>query len=221
MLAYNGYMLSDRNVCFMWACYRGDENLLEIIVGMKEFKWDLNFCFANPHPLLGMFKYVHIVKYLIENVSGIDDSYILFFASKGGFTDVVKYLILERNVDPNIPGFYSVLDIAILKNHLDIVKFLIECGKCDLSNSRFARLALDYHKYNIIDFFIQKGFYTEEIINSQYFLQSRTRFEDIKKKASKKIYFWWVQLCYDPDMLCGHRSMQKGYMEYKTMWHSI
>ena len=44
-----------------------------------------------------------------------------------------------------------------------------------------------------------------------------------KLKAQKKIYFWWIQICYDLDHHsgCGKRMAQRNLAEYETMINKI
>ena len=39
----------------------------------------------------------------------------------------------------------------------------------------------------------------------------------MRRKHMKKIYFWWVQVCYDTNRISGQRSMQKSYDNHKKM----
>jgi hypothetical protein len=36
----------------------------------------------------------------------------------------------------------------------------------------------------------------------------------IKERAQKKIYFWWIPICYSLDRECGRRMAKKNYDKY-------
>jgi hypothetical protein len=37
-------------------------------------------------------------------------------------------------------------------------------------------------------------------------------------RAQKKIYFWWIPLCYDPNSKSGQKMAQKSYETYMTIF---
>ena len=41
--------------------------------------------------------------------------------------------------------------------------------------------------------------------------------ERFRVTAQKKIYFWWIPICYDIERDCGKRMAQKNVDEYKTI----
>ena len=38
-----------------------------------------------------------------------------------------------------------------------------------------------------------------------------------RERAQKKIYFWWIPICYDPMRTCGQRMAQKNLNEFECM----
>ena len=72
--------------------------------------------------------------------------------------------------------------------HLDIVKYLVEkCG---------AVLLIPNPK------------------DERYLIICERGEEKRRERAIKKIYFWWVQVCYDVKRPCGNRMMKRNYEEY-------
>ena len=41
--------------------------------------------------------------------------------------------------------------------------------------------------------------------------------EKIKNRAQKKIYFWWIPICYDIMRTCGQRMAQKNLNKFEQM----
>jgi hypothetical protein len=40
----------------------------------------------------------------------------------------------------------------------------------------------------------------------------------LREKAQKKIYFWWIPICYDVNRECGKRMMQKNWEATKALF---
>ena len=112
---------------------------------------------------------------------------VVSWACEVGHLKVVKYLIEKCGADARVRNDY-VVQWASTRDHLEVVKYLVEkCGAIlHLANPK-------YERYLIV---CEKG--------------------EKKRQCAmaKQIYFWWVQACYNPNTLCGHRSMYKGYKEY-------
>ena len=52
-----------------------------------------------------------------------------------------------------------------------------------------------------------------------YFAFCQKMKEKKRIRAQKKIYFWWIQICYDLEHHsgCGQRMAQKNLEEFETM----
>ena len=50
-----------------------------------------------------------------------------------------------------------------------------------------------------------------------YILFCQKMQEKKKLRAQKKIYYWWVQICYDMKRECGKRMAKKNVENYKKM----
>ena len=38
--------------------------------------------------------------------------------------------------------------------------------------------------------------------------------EKIRLRAQKKIYFWWIEICYDPNKKVGQRMLENKWLEF-------
>jgi len=43
---------------------------------------------------------------------------------------------------------------------------------------------------------------------------------DIKISAQKKIYFWWIEICYDPNKEVGQRMQERKWLEFDKLQKS-
>ena len=43
--------------------------------------------------------------------------------------------------------------------------------------------------------------------------------ENKKERAQKKIYYWWIQICYDPEHPsgCGKRMLEKSWLSFDNL----
>ena len=48
----------------------------------------------------------------------------------------------------------------------------------------------------------------------KYILFCQKMEEKTRLKAQKKIYFWWIQICYDPETKVGQRMQEKSWLEF-------
>ena len=108
-------------------------------------------------------------------------------ASKNGHLEVVKYLVEKCGVNARVEDDWAV-KCACMNGYFEVVKYLFKKYR-DIPPI----FNPNYERYLIV---CEKGEKTRQYI------------------SSKKIYFWWVQACYNPNSLCGQRSMYKGYREY-------
>ena len=156
---------------------------------------------------------------LVDN--GCDKNKILCQICHLGYLDVVKYLVEKCGVDARAKYDYAVR-WASVGGHLEVVKYLVEkCGANARANSDYAvKWASENEHLEVVKYLVEKCRAVLPDVNPKY-----ERYLSVCQKGEKKrtyimvkrIYFWWVQTCYNPDTLCGHRSMYKGYREYLSM----
>ena len=154
---------------------------------------------------------------------GDDKHIILHRVCKFGHLEAVKYLVEICGVNARDDNDYAVR-WASWYGHLEVVKYLVEkCGANARADNDWAvRRASWYGHLEVVKYLIEKcgAVLPEEDVNPKYerYLSVYMKGEKRRKCImAKKIYFWWVQICYNPDTLCGQRSMYKGYREYLSM----
>ena len=87
-----------------------------------------------------------------------------------------------------------ILQVAISNRCFEVVEYLIEIQHYNITSINISVQTL-YPKYLFV---CEKGVARR------------------KEKASKRIYFWWIQKIYDINNLCGNRMVRRNYDEYKS-----
>ena len=151
--------------------------------------FNLKFCYTASNGHLQM------VKYLASHCD-VDvhykDEYALRFASLFGHFDIAQYLIKEHHSDVR-----ALSDTALLwateNSHLEVMKLLIENGAP--SSLPSVKRHKRFQKYIL--------FCKKNILKRQL-------------EAQKKIYFWWIPICYSLEHPsgCGQRMMEKNWTKY-------
>ena len=165
-----------------------------------------------------------MVKYLVEkcgaDVRASNDSAVRY-ASENGHLEVVKYLVEKCGADVGSSNDYAVRYTSA-NGHLEVIKYLVEkCGAdvraCDDSAVQFAS-ENDY--LEVVKYLMNHG----AVLSNpnpkyeKYLLVCEKGEEKRRERASKKIYFWWVQVCYDVKRPCGNRMMRRNYEAYNKFF---
>lgn len=167
--------------------------------------------------------HLELVKYLVEkcgaNVRSGDDSAVRC-ASYTGHLEIVKYLVEKCGADVRSGGD-SAVRWASVYGHLELVKYLVEkCGADFRSENDWAvQFASTNGHLEVVKYLINHGavlLYPNPRYNKYLLICERSE-EKRRERASKRIYFWWVQVCYDVKRPCGNRMMKRNYEEYKKM----
>jgi hypothetical protein len=69
----------------------------------------------------------------------------------------------------------------------------------------------------IVRYLISLGYPTDIIEDERCkrYIAFCDRMEQRKKLlAQKKIYYWWIQICYDPETNVGKRMLEKSWVEF-------
>ena len=199
-------------------CKKG--NLEDIIFLMNE-GYDKN----NILIWLSRFGHLEIVKYLVEKCGAdvrSNNDYAVRRASMYGHLEVVKYLIEDGGANARAEDDCAAR-CASQHGHLKVVKYLVgKCGADVRVNSNFTvwLASVRYH-FEMIKYLVEKC----RVVVFSGFNPKYERYLSVCEKGekkrkcimAKKIYFWWVQICYNPNTLCGQRSMYKGYREYLSI----
>ena len=128
----------------------------------------------------------------------------------------IDILYKEENLKKHITddNRNAILRWASRNGHLEMVKYLTEeCGaNVRIKNDYVVRLASVGGYLEMVKYLINHGavLSTPNPKYEKYLLIC----EKGRERASKKIYFWWVQVCYDVKRPCGNRMMRRNYEEY-------
>jgi hypothetical protein len=134
--------------------------------------------------------HLELVKYLCEAGASLSKygEEALFCASKVGNLEMVKYLCKARI---EVQKFNNrCVRIASFNNHFEVVKYICENGGDKYYASAKCRAYITF---------------CEKIQNK------------IRERAQKKIYFWWIPICYDTRRECGKRMMQKNWEKTEAL----
>jgi len=135
---------------------------------------------------------VEVAQFLISIGASVtcEDNYSMRLASENGFLEIVRLLYesgADIQVDDNIP-----IARASANNHLEVVRYLVEVG-ADRTKIAVGSRAARYLA-----------------------LLERTQ-QKIRDRAQKKIYFWWIPICYDPKRDSGKRMMARSWEETQAL----
>jgi hypothetical protein len=211
---------------------------LEIVKYFCE-KTNVNFQCNDNYPvrIAAWNGHLSIVKYLQGKGANIfaNDNYAFRFAVENGHLEVVKFLHqsgveLEKfSYDNNFHITWSTCN-----GHYEVVKYI-----CDYICKRFGNksilhtkqetgmsfiddlirlscLKLQFNK--LTEYFLALGADTSNIFSP--FLRFHIKMlRNIPEKAQKKLYFWWIPICYNLNDAsgCGQRMMQKNFLKAKEM----
>ena len=177
--------------------------------------------YSKNHTVLYIFRFgrLEIIKYLVENRREdlTFNSWEFWLACLYGHIQVVKYLAEECGINARAENDWPV-QCASRHGHLEVVKYLVEKCGADVraNNDESVRLVFWHGHFEVVKYFVEKCGAVLPEVNPKY-----ERYLIVCEKgeirASKRIYFWWVQACYNPGTLCGQRSMYKGYKEYLSI----
>ena len=166
-----------------------------------------------------------ILKYLftVINISQHTLNSLLVFASENGNLDIVMFLV-SKGADVNMCEG-TCLRMAAEFGHLKVVQYLASKGVNIQArdNSAVCNASWNRH-FEIVRFLISKGADRTMILpSSEKYLKFCEKMQPkIREKAQKKIYFWWIPICYDitHPSGCGKRMMQKNWEATQALFDS-
>ena len=160
--------------------------------------------------------HLNILKYLFEKGAKDDNNRGLTLAAEYGRIDVVKFLLQHNSSRMYDDG----VKFACQFGHLEVVKILFNNGANLRSEHDFCiRRSQNYPE--IINFLVENGV-PESLITSQRCKKYVEICRKSKHRAQKKIYFWWIPICYNLDHPsgCGKRMRQKNYNKFLELCES-
>ena len=186
--------------------------------------------------------HLNIVKFLVENGVDVNSSknFALSHSSYRGDLETVKYLI-EAGADL-IEYNHEALRLAAYGNHLSVVEFLVE--EYEKRGINWIELSGNYLLVTIVtcpsyfetmEYLLRKGCvpqWGEHPIEIPIdFFKRFNRYVELKNKntekrrnrAQKKIYFWWIQICYSLEHPsgCGQRMREKNLQKFLELCEEI
>ena len=139
------------------------------------------------------------------------------WGSMNGHLEVVKYLV-SLGADIRADNDSALIG-ASCNGHLKVVKYLVSCG-ADFRNEDAIRWANLGGHYEIVKYFVSLGAPIELISERMkaYIAFCEKMEKKRQEQAQKKIYFWWIPICYDINRECGKRMRQKNYEKYLEIY---
>lgn len=199
---------------FTEACNRGHYDIVLYLLQKGAKFWtqdDLAFCYACMN---GHYK---IAKHLISigvDISAQED-FPIRYACHNGHLNIVKLLVSE-GVNPTI--YENICLIwASMNGHYEVVKYLISLGADVHSKQDVSVYNADKNGYyDVVHYLVTKGAVTIHLSDKAkaYIAFCEKMQEKKRHRAQKKIYFWWIPICYDLERECGQRMRQKNYEKY-------
>jgi hypothetical protein len=191
---------------------------------------NLGYC-TDPIQEAVYYEHLEIIKYLVSigDITQSDKDSALITASKKGYFEIVEYLVsLGANVKKQKN---QALIMASHYGHLKVVKYLVSQGadihgnvkdELDFSlsmdivihltgNSPILSASIHGH-LDIVLYLSNQGADISNIyiVHKRYIAFCRKMAEKRRHRAAKKIYYWWIPICYDITRECGQRMKQKN-----------
>ena len=142
-------------------------------------------------------------------------------ACKSGDLEVVKYLVSQGANVTDDNNNYAV-QVASMNGHLEVIKYLVSQGADVTSYNNWAlRYASKNGHLEVVKYLVSQGAPTTNISKRalQYLSFCQKMQEKKLIRAQKKIYFWWIQICYDMEHPsgCGKRMAARNLALYQSM----
>ena len=147
-----------------------------------------------------------------------DDDLAVLTASEYCHLEVVKYLC-EAGLDFR-SGNNQAVQYTSYFGHLEVVKYLCEIGADFRSDNNCAvRWASRNGHYEVVKYLCQVGANISKISEKarKYIAFCKKMEVKNKERAQKRIYFWWIPICYDVNRECGKRMMLKNLEKAKEL----
>lgn len=139
-------------------------------------------------------------------------------AAQSGHLTILKY-IHEKGGNIRIL-FDAPIQWSSFYGHLSIVQYLHKAGADIQSGDNLPiKLASQNNHFEVVKYLYEEGanisVVSERSKKYIYFCQKMQHKR--KERAQKKIYFWWIPLCYDLNRDTGKRMMQKNLEKAKEL----
>ena len=160
---------------------------------------------------------LEIVKYLLERGANpyMQDDHPILRACESGNLELVKFFIsLHLKL---IGKDYSCIEMACRKGHLQLLKYLISLEDRSYIQTQLPYLLFSSESENqleickfIIDTF-EVDYRFQVPLFERYMAFCKKMKEKRRHQAAKKIYFWWIPICYSLDNEIGKRMAKLNW----------
>ena len=168
---------------------------------------------------------VDTLKYLVSQGADvrIEDDEAMIRAAISGHLDVILYLVeMGANIRTHDD---AALQESARNGRLHVVKYLISRG-ADVRNipeEIFRVMSQDTECFETIRYLISLGANVVYMLDNgcKMYLEFCEKMEKkIREKAQKKIYFWWIPICYSlvHPSECGQRMMIKNWEKTQELF---
>jgi len=196
-----------------WAVFNGHLDIVKYLVKKGADVSSKNNIAVRIAALHG---HLEIVQYLVENGADIhvSNEYALLMASESGHLDVVQYL---ASLCTDIRNINDAIYWASAKGHLHIVKYLVSLGGDVHGSGNPLQWPLANGHFEMVKYLAEQGVSTETVDGKC--LEYLKFCDKMKAKAQKKIYFWWIPICYDMSHPsgCGKRMAKHSLEAYNKI----
>jgi hypothetical protein len=153
----------------------------------------------------------------------LESGWAVQLASEKGDLEIVKWLVFQKGADITAGNNWAV-QLASKNGHLKVVQWLVSQGANIRTNNYLPlQLASKNGHFEVVKWLVSQGAPTTNISEkARHYLSFCKRMEEKMKekkriRAQKKIYFWWIQICYDIARPCGRRMAERNLALYHSM----
>jgi hypothetical protein len=167
---------------------------------------------GDPLRLACLNGHLDIVKYLV-GVGSLNAPYNhlpLYYSITCGYIDIVMYLV-SVGVSGSSQKNYAIR-IAARHKRLEILRYLVEVGADVQADDNAALVeASASDNFEGVRYLVELGADRNKLDPESRSARYLRLLEKIRVRASKKIYYWWMPICHDPNRESGKRMMQQSF----------
>ena len=162
------------------------------------------------------------VKSCCESLVNIEINDYLNIACSLGHIKIVKYFV---SLGADIHNYYNrAIKLACQYGHLEVVKYLYESGANFRAGNNYAIvMASKNDHYEVVKYLSEIGADISRISEKHKKYISFCHKMEAKKRerAQKKIYYWWIPICYDITRECGQRMKYKNLTKAQELGYKF
>ena len=174
---------------------------------------------GEPFRRTAQFGHLDILKFLQEqdNMTGFESYSVFRTAAHHGRLNILKYMIEDLDFYIQCDNNVAIWNAA-RGGHLDCIKFLVSHG-ADISriiaDEDIMSTLVSNKNFETVKYLVDHGAPTNKIYGR---VLRYIQFCDRKKvRAQKKLYFWWIPICYAEERKCGKRMAEYNREEYYSI----